>query len=428
MSHQFPWSPETASQRIADTQTRINANDGALKSVFTQTFFEQAQEQTKGLGRYSGSQLSGAIISIKDLFDVEGFVTKAGTLFMANNAPAEEDAPPIKKLREKGAIFIGHTNMTELAYSGLGLNPHYGTPENALVPNAIPGGSTAGGAVSVALGVADIALGTDTGGSLRIPAAFNGIVGFKPSQDTISRVGCKPLAPSLDSVGPMAKTVAACALAYEVMSTGDHDDKKDVEADFIIPTNYGMDDLEPVVRAAFEKAVAALKEQGYKVEEKELTSLEELKLLPAWHFSSIESRSEYDDAYQNQRELIDPRVASATRMGRADEVDAISYRKTLNQRQALIKAYAAEMGSKILLMPTTPILPPSFKTMESDEEYGRINIQVLRNPSIGNLMDCCSISLPCTNDGATIGVMLTATRGHDLSLLNLAGIVEPLIA
>ncbi|MFT7494494.1 MAG: aspartyl-tRNA(Asn)/glutamyl-tRNA(Gln) amidotransferase subunit A [Alteromonas macleodii] len=424
MPSQYPWSPETVSRRLSDTENRIKSSERALNYVFTQTFFEQAQKQAKNLKAYSASPLCGAIISVKDLFDVDSFITKAGTKFMANDAPASADAPAIKNLRDAGAVFIGHTNMTELAYSGLGLNPHYGTPENAIVTNAIPGGSTSGGAVSVALGIADIAIGTDTGGSLRIPAAFNGIVGFKPSQHTISRAGSKPLSRSLDSVGPMAKTVAACSIAYEFLSGGEQDSAKDVEPDFIIPTNYGMDDLEPAVGTAFVEAVAILKKQGYKVDEKFLTSLEDLKELPIWHFAAIESRGEYDEAYQNQRDLIDPRVSSSTRMGRADEVNAVTYRQTLNQRQELIEKYKSEIGNKILLMPTTPILPPSISAMESDVEYGRVNLQVLRNPSIGNVMDCCSISLPFKFKQATIGVMLTATSGHDLSLLKLARTIE----
>lgn len=424
MNNPFSWSVDTVDQRINDTEQRIRDNDPALAAVFTQTFFEQARQQVSSLKQFSDSPLNGAIISVKDLFDVAGFVTKAGTKFMASNQPALADAPTIENLRTAGAVFIGHTNMTELAYSGLGLNPHYGTPENALIKGAIPGGSTAGGAISVALGIADIAIGTDTGGSLRIPAAFNGIVGFKPTQNTVSRDGCKALSRSLDSVGPMAQSVAACKLAYEVLAKPGAINTKELNVEFIIPTNYGMDDLAPEVQLAFDRAVTLLASAGYNIEKKAIATLEALKTLPVWHFSAIESRGEYDDAYQNQRELIDPRVASATRMGRADEVDAISYYKTLNTRQELIEKYQQELGNKILLMPSVPILPPSLKSMEDDDEYGRVNLQVLRNPSIANVLECCSISLPFKHQSATIGVMLTATAGHDISLLNLAEQIE----
>ncbi len=420
MENQYPWSTESATRRLAEVKNRINSNEPALKSVFTQTFFDEAEEQLSAMSDHKDSPLCGALISIKDLFDVEGFVTRAGTKFMAEDSPANMDAPPIKHLRDAGAVLLGHTNMTELAYSGLGLNPHYGTPENALKPGCIPGGSTAGGAVSVARGIADIAIGTDTGGSLRIPAAFNGIVGFKPSQSTVSRRGCKALSRSLDSVGPMARSVAACEIAYKAMSNGAANSGVKVSKEFIIPVNYGMGDMEAPVDAAFEDAVAKLQAAGYRIQRKSVEALDALKELAVWHFSAVESRSEYEQVYQTKRDMMDPRVAGSTRMGRADDVSAISYRQTLNLRQKLIEQYADEMGSRILLMPTVPILPPAFSAMEDDNEYGRVNLQVLRNPSIANVMDCCSISLPYAHAGETIGVMMTAVGNHDLSLLELA--------
>lgn len=427
MSQQFPWSPETVSDRLTEIRRRVNANDPRLESVFTQTFIDQVVIQAKDLKPDVDSALRGALVSVKDLFDVEGFVTKAGSIFMAEDDPAKSDAEAIKNIRNAGATLVGHTVMTELAYSGLGLNPHYGTPENALLPGCIPGGSTSGGAISVAQGIVDIAIGTDTGGSLRIPAAFNGIVGFKPSQSTVSRKGCKPLSRSLDSIGPMARSVRACEAAYKVLSDGAAKQGQTVKPEFIIPANYGMDDLEAPVKAAFEQAVSNLEASGFKVEKKPIEALEAMKVLAIWHFSSIESRGEYDDAYQTKRHMMDPRVAGPTRMGRADEVDAISYRKTLNLREELIQQYREEMGSQILLMPTVPILPPSFKSMEDDDEYGQVNLQVLRNPSIANVMDCCSISIPFTHAEATIGVMMTAIADHDLSLLQLAASCETLM-
>lgn len=424
MTKLTPWSTVSTENRLAELRKRIESNDPSLNNVFTQTFLDQADQQCKALSTNSNLLLSGAIVSVKDLFDVEGFVTKAGTLFMSNDPAATADATPIKHLRNAGAIFVGHTNMTELAYSGLGLNPHYGTPENALSPGCIPGGSTAGGAISVAQEIADIAIGTDTGGSLRIPAAFNGIVGFKPTQKTVSRTGCKPLSHTLDSVGPMARSVYACELAYKTMSNGRYETGKTVENEFIIPTNFGMDDLQAPVSAAFEQAVQQLKDRGYSVVRQPVNALEKLKSLPVWHFASVESRAEYETAYQSKRELIDPRIAGPTRMGRADEVDAISYRQTLNQRAQLIEQYQHEMGKKILLMPTVPILPPTLLSMQNDDEFTRVNLQVLRNPSIANVMDCCSISLPMTHAGNTIGVMMTVCGGHDLSLLALAASCE----
>lgn len=424
MSQRFSWTGTTASDRLAEVEERLRSKDPKLDNIFTHTFFDEAKLQINQLDQHADSPLCGALVSVKDLFDVKGFTTKAGTKFMAGDPPAQADAPPIKQLREAGAVFVGHANMTELAYSGLGLNPHYGTPENALAPGCIPGGSTSGGAVSVALGIADIAIGTDTGGSLRIPAAFNGIVGFKPSQSTVSRQGCKALSVSLDSVGPMARTVAACKITYETMSNGNCMPGLPVDKTFIIPTNYGMDDLQAPVADAFEQAVTQLKANGYNIENKRIEALDSLKSLPVWHFASVESRAEYEHAYQTNRDIMDPRIAGPLRMGRADEVGAVAYRTTLNLRQKLIEQYRDELGSRILLMPTAPILPPSFLSLEDDDEYNRVNLQVLRNTSIGNVMDCCSISLPYTTTNATIGVMLTTVANHDLSLLELASSCE----
>ena len=427
MPQQLPWSINTAAPRLKEVVKRVNADESSLRHIFIETFFDDAKLQLDDLANHTESPLCGAIVSVKNLFDVQGYVTKAGTRFMANDQPAQTDAPPIKQLREAGCVLLGHTNMTEIAFSGLGLNPHYGTPENAITPGCIPGGSTSGGAVSVAQGIADIAIGSDTGGSLRIPAAFNGIVGFKPTQSTVSREGCKALSVTLDSVGPMAKTVIECELAYKAMSNGTGDSGVAVEPEFLIPSNFGLDELQEPVKVAFEQAVQTLQDQAYAIKEQHFESLERLKSFPLWHFASVESRAEYDDAYQNQRDIMDRRISGPTRMGRADEVDAVSYRKTLNQRDKLIQQYRSELGSKIMLLPTVSILPPTFASMQDDDEYSRINVQVLRNTSAGNVMDCCSISLPYTHNGNTIGVMLTACAGHDLSLLNFAQPIEKLL-
>lgn len=418
MPLQFPWSAETVAQRLSDTKQRIDSSDPDLQNVFTETFFDEVPSQINQPNDTSTSDLCGAIVSVKDLFDVKNHVTKAGTKFMSRDNPATSDADAIRRLREAGAVLIGHTTMTELAYSGLGLNPHYGTPDNALISGRIPGGSTSGGAVSVARGIADIAVGTDTGGSLRIPAAFNGIVGFKPTQSTVSREGCKNLSHSLDSVGPMALTAATCELAYRTMKNN-QEAVHELEKTFVIPSNFGMDDLDSVVASEFKQAVITLKNAGFKIEERYIDVLEALKSLAVWQFAAVESRSEYDDAYQNCRDEFDPRISS--RLSRADEVDAVTYRKTLNHRNELIKAYQAEMNNQILLLPTVPIMPPALSELEaSDEEYYRVNIQVLRNPTVANVMDCCSISLPFNSGTDTIGVMLTATALHDYSLLDIA--------
>ncbi|MGJ8544527.1 MAG: amidase family protein [Sulfitobacter sp.] len=417
MNKPSPWSVQSAPARLQAAKARLAADAPDTRHIYTQTFADTAPADGA-----APTPLSGALVSIKDLFDVAGYVTRAGTRFMANDAPAAQDADVVAQLRAAGAVLTGHTNMTELAYSGLGLNPHYGTPENAFYPGCIPGGSTSGGAVAVALGLADIAIGTDTGGSLRIPAAFNGITGFKPSQANVSRRGSKALSRSLDSVGPMARSVADCRAAYHVIARPDRQDSAPITPEFIVPENFGMDDLDPAVAAGFTAALAALRAAGFNISHRALDTLDQMKSLPAWQFSAIESRGEYDAQFQAHFDQIDPRVSS--RMARAEEATALGYRQTLNQRDALIEGITDELAGRVLLMPTVPILPPRMEALQDDAEYGRVNLQALRNPTIANVMDGCSISLPYRHGGDTIGVMLIAQGGSDAALLDLAEACE----
>ncbi len=416
------WNTSTALQRIEALEARLDQGHEADQHVFTHTYFDEAKRFAEQLPAQPKDPLNGALVSIKDLFDIKGHVTHAGTVIMSNDAAAQKDAEVVAKLRSAGAVVVGHTNMTELAYSGLGLNPHYGTPQNTLDPLRIPGGSTSGGAVSVAAHMVDIAIGTDTGGSLRIPAAFNQIVGFKPTQSTVSRVGCKPLSITLDSVGPMARTVAACALGYDALRNQTPMPDRGLKAEFVIPQNFGFEDMDPAVATQFNAVVGHLENAGFVIQREVFASLEHYKNLPIWQFAAVEARAAYDDQFAAHYDDLDPRVAS--RMARADEVDAVAYRKTVDQREALIPAFEAELGERVLLLPTTPILPPKFSELEQDEAFGRSNLLALRNPSLANVLDCCSVSLPWGGSKTPIGVMLTATAHRDRALLDLAKSVE----
>jgi len=176
-----------------------------------------AQDRLRKAG-YIASPLAGLPVSLKDLFDVSGERTLAGSKALGDSPPAQHDAPVVSRLRAAGAVLIGRTNMTEFAFSGVGINPHYGTPGNPYDRRLIPGGSSSGAAVSVADGGVVVAIGTDTGGSVRIPAALCGIVGFKPTQKRILRDGVTPLSTTLDSIGPLANSVACCAVADAVLA------------------------------------------------------------------------------------------------------------------------------------------------------------------------------------------------------------------
>ena len=420
MSMDTPWSVKNSEERHVKSLDRIEHNADDVKSVFTTTFTTAGVKSRESTIK---SPVAGALISVKDLFDVEGMVTRAGTRFMENDEPAGSDAIPIKQLKDAGAILLGHTNMTELAYSGLGINPHYGTPANALQAECIPGGSTAGGAVSVALGLADIAIGTDTGGSLRIPAAFNGIVGFKPSQVSVSRQGCKTLSGSLDSVGPMAANVQACRLAFNAMRRFTSETKTLSKPTFLIPDNFGTDDMDSITKKGFYAAVDILSNAGFDIQTRSIPVLNGVKELAVWQFAAVESRAEYEYAFDKHFKQMDPRVSS--RIARADSVSALDFCKNLNERKRLIDQYRYEESGCVILMPTTPVVAPKLADLlDDDEAYFSTNALVLRNPSVANILDGCSISLPFKHESHSIGVMLTAQAYHDDALLALAQQVE----
>jgi len=415
MSNDIPWSASTGNDRLNHSLERVKSDTPAIQSVFTQTFSKDKAIKPGNIK----SPLSGALISVKDLFDVEGYVTRAGSVFMKDDAPATQFARPVQQLRDTGAILVGHTNMTELAYSGLGINPHYGTPQNVLTPSAVPGGSTAGGAVSVALGLADIAVGTDTGGSVRIPAAFNGIVGFKPTQATVSRDGCKSLSHSLDSVGPLAKNVRICRLAYHAMRRPAQTKQLLPKPTLVIPDNFGLSEMDAATSAGFNAAVDALDNANFRIEKRHVQALESLNSLAAWQFASVEARAYYEKPYADQASNIDPRVRS--RLARADDVSAMDYFKSLMMRKSIIQEFQSANAGQVLLMPTCPILPPSLKDLlVDDDHYHAANLLVLRNPSAINVLNGCSISLPFKYNSETFGIMLSAPAFYDDAILSIA--------
>ncbi len=285
---------ENLFNRLNNILTLIKDKPKQFESVFTEIFHQDFEKSLNYINSLDSGLLKGLVITVKDLFDVKDYKTRGGSRFLDSQTKIK-DANCIALIRKSGGLLLGHTNMTELAYSGLGINPHYGTPDNRVFKGAIPCGSNSGGAVSIALDVADITIGTDTGGSTRIPAAFNGITGFKPTQDNISRAGCLTLSSSLDSVGLMAKNVELCKLGYEVMKDKNKPSQKSNVKDlnFIIPSNFGFENIEPDVELAFNSAKEKLIDQGYNIIEQHLPILEKYKNIPLWQFAAVECQSEY---------------------------------------------------------------------------------------------------------------------------------------
>lgn len=409
------------------------AGEGAR--VFTRLDRERALAQARAsdLMRSHGlvpSPLAGIPVSVKDLFDIAGEVTTAGSAVLRDAPPAERDAPVVARLRAAGAVIVGRTNMTEFAFSGLGLNPHYGTPGNPADRGRIPGGSSSGAAVSVADGMAVAAVGSDTGGSVRIPSAFCGLVGFKPTQARVPRDGMLPLSPSLDTIGPLAASAACCAIMDAVMAGEEPTVPVPLPLAGLrigIPRQVVLDNLDATVAAAFERARRALEAAGARVADLDLPPLARLAEVNAkGGFSPPEAYAWHRDLLERQGDGYDPRVATRIRWG--TEPSAADYVALVGARAALMaETDAATAAWDVLLMPTVPIVAPRMDEMVEDADYFRLNPLVLRNPSIWNFMDRPSVTLPCASDGLPVGAMLVGGRGGDHRLLSVAAAAEAAI-
>lgn len=378
---------------------------------------------------------AGIPVSVKDLFDIAGQVTRAGSTVLADQPPAARDAPAVARLRGAGFVVIGRTNMTEFAYSGLGLNPHYGTPKSPWRREIghVPGGSSSGAAVSVADGMAFAGLGTDTGGSCRIPAAFCGITGFKPTAARVPTAGGVPLSTTLDSFGPLARTVACCATVDAVLAGIAPDPLAAVPLAGLrlaVPLDIALDDMDEGVAAAFERALARLSSAGARITEVAVPEFAAVAGLNArGGLAAAESFAWHRAHLARNRAAYDPRVA--VRIGRGEALSAADYIDILAARAALVAGAAARLaGYDAVLFPTVPVAPPAIAPLEADDDlYGRTNLLVLRNSTLINVIDGCAVSLPMHRAGeAPAGLTLAAPAGRDRRLLALAQAVEGVLA
>src|SRR5262249_51158119 len=377
---------------------------------------------------------AGVPVSVKDLFDIAGDVTTAASVVLKAASPAETDAPAVARLRAAGFIPIGRTNMTEFAFSGLGINPHYGTPSNAYDRKAgrIPGGSSSGAAVSITDGMAFGALGTDTGGSCRIPAALCGIVGFKPTAHRVPTAGTFPLSTSLDSIGPLAATVACCAALDAVLAGEPVVDLSPFPLTGLrmaVPQTMVLENIEPAVARAFESALAALRKAGARIVDIPLRELAELPQINAkGGLAAAEAYAIHRRHIINSDKMYDPRVL--VRILRGQEQDAADYIELVNARSDFIGRVAAITAPyDALVMPTVPVTAPRLADSAADDAYRSANLLVLRNPSIANFLDRCSISIPCHQAGdPPAGLMLIGDHGADRRLLGIAAAIEAVVS
>src|SRR2546421_2012702 len=432
-------SGRTSARKLVDEcLVRIGDKTGEGARAFIHVDAEAAIEAAEAMDRLrevqaAPSPFAGIPVSIKDLFDIKGQVTRAGSRALDDSAPAEADAPVVARLRRAGFIVIGRTNMTEFAYSGIGINPHYGTPKSVWQRNVghVPGGSSSGAAVSVADRMAHGALGTDTGGSCRIPAAYNGIVGFKPTQRRVPLDGGVPLSFTLDSFGALARSVACCAVLDAVLA----DDPliplqpRPIKGmRLAVPTTVALDELDDEVARAFERALEVLSRQGALIERIAFPEFLDVGVMNAnGGFAAAESYAWHRYLIASKGDVYDPRVSMRILRGEslsaADYVDLLGARKSLIERSTLrLAAYDA------LVLPTTANTPPRIDDLAEDKAFAKANVLSLRNCTLINMIDGCAISLPCHREGEVpVGLMLAAAGGGDRRILELAAGMEAVI-
>ena len=406
-------------------------------AVFTKLYPESARASAQyadamhNAGVAPLSPLAGLPVSIKDLIDVAGEPTLAGSVVLKNAAPASVDAPVLQRLRKAGAAIIGKTNMTEFAFSGLGLNPHYGTPRNPADAQVarIPGGSSSGAAVSVANGSCVAAIGSDTGGSIRIPAAFCGVVGFKPTARRVPTTGALPLSTTLDTLCAMTQSVADCLLLDSLIADQPLRVRPTTLAGkrLAVPQALVLDDLDDHVARSFAAALSRLSAAGAVITELPLAELEEFPALS--QFSSAEAFAWHRQILATRAREYDPRVGKRIQLGAV--MSAADYIALHAARAGWIaRMEQALIPFDAVILPTVPMVAPLLAELEtSDDAYFAANQLVLRNAAWVNLFDGCAVSLPCHAAGSLpVGFSVVGPAMRDAEMMAIALAIEAVLA
>jgi aspartyl-tRNA(Asn)/glutamyl-tRNA(Gln) amidotransferase subunit A len=431
-----PGSHEALIERVLAAAARP-----AAAQVFTALFAAEARAAAHAadMRQAQGSQgllgaLAGLPVSVKGLFDVAGQRTLAGSTLLRDAPLATQDAMAVARLRAAGAALLGHTNMTEFAFSGVGMNPHYGTPVNPAdaTVQRIPGGSSSGAAVSVALGLAVAGLGSDTGGSIRIPAALCGLVGFKNTARRTPAAGAFPLSFTLDTVCALTRSVGDCITVDGLLSGAPLPvlPRGVAGLRLALPQTLVLDALEPAVARAFERALSVLSGAGARVVSMALTEFDEIaRINQPGGFSAVEAWATHRLALNTRRAEFDPRVAS--RMAPGEGISAADYIAMQQARADWINRVSARLSDvDATICPTVPLVAPAMQPLiESDEAFFAANRLLLRNTFTTNFLDGCAFSLPCHAPGELpVGLMLAAPGGHDAALAAVALAVESALA
>ncbi len=424
---------------VAEVFDRIDSH--ADPALFLRTLRPRAEAEARAARERlrSGNPASladGVPMAWKDLFDLRGSVTTAGSAVLRDAPPATADATLVNAAMRAGMVSVGTVNMTEFAYSGIGLNPHYGTPCNPrdpLVARA-PGGSSSGSGAVVAAGIVPVSIGTDTGGSIRIPASFNGVVGYKSSVGHYPMEGVFPLSRSLDTLGPLAQTVADCVLtdaALRGLRAPAAAAAPLSSLDLVIPDAVMFDDLSSAVAENFEAAVRRLTAAGARVRPIALPELRQVVELMGRYgpLTSAEALDVHKERLSGpESDRIDPRVVRRIRM--ADGMTAVDLIRLYRGRQEWIDEINVRLGNALLICPTTPSVAMPIAPLEADVEvFFHHNFRTLRNTAIGNFLDWCGVSIPSGQDGDAMptGFMLCAPRGQDRAVLSAGLAIEQLV-
>ena len=430
--------PTSARERLEAALGRIDDPKGEGARACLTVYRDQAKAaadaaDARAKAGVSLGPLDGTIVSIKDLFDVAGEVTRVGSkVFAEEGKPATADAPVVRRLRAGGAVVVAKTNMSEFAYTGIGANPHFGTPGNPADRKRVPGGSSSGAAVAAADGMCEIAIGTDTGGSCRIPGALCGVVGYKPSRQRIPTTGAFPLSYSIDSIGPIARSVEACARADAVMANETYVPLEPVSLNGLrigAVVGYPIENLDETVDLKFSDAVARLNKAGAHISEEKLSLLDDMAQVNSkGGVQPAEAFSIHRDLLSRRADAIDPNVK--VRLERARTVSAADYIDMVRERARLIRSMDDRIADvDVLAWPTTPMVAPTMQEVAAPDEFARKNAMLLRNTVIVNFFDLCAISVPIPRgSGLPAGFMLVARNGQDQRLFRIAAAIERLFA
>ena len=423
---------------VEESLAAIDAAGEEGTKVFLSTYKDAARTQADWVdsGRQAGIALpphAGIPIAIKDLFDVQGEVTRAGSRVLDENSPANQDADIVMNLRRAGFIIIGKNNMTEFAYSGLGVNAHFGTPTNPCDTETprVPGGSSSGAAVAVNRKMVPAAIGTDTGGSCRIPAAFCGTIGLKPTSMRVSKRGVVPLSQTLDCVGPFTTSVSCAAVLDSILSGGHGVDIESFPEGGIrlgVLDGYVTEKMDEIVAGAYQDALTRLSHRGVRIMPLDIPQLSRLPEINrkgglvgadayAWHRNLLETRADYYDPW------VRDRFSAGKSQTAADYIAVGQERKRL---QSLVDKKQEQFDA--LVLPTVQIVPPTIDELQDQDHSNEVNLLCLRNTAVGNFLDLPAISIPCHADGSLpVGLMLFGVRGHDRRLLSVARGLERVI-